>query len=158
MEVLLQFDCNNMSTLKRLSSVSLFPPTLLTVSFPSPPLTERIKKTPTSLLPVIVQVTPLDLEEWKWLKMTRRHVECYSSKSSTSLRIRTSQSTGRTGAGSDSAPLRPPSRPRNADQPPHSPPTPHTPRLVQVITPHPPPPNPSHTNTHTQARTHAQRG
>lgn len=65
------------------------------------------KNNNTPLLPVIVQVTPPGLEGWEWLKLTRRHVKCYSSKSSTSLRLRTSRSTGGTGTGGDSTPLRP---------------------------------------------------
>lgn len=117
-----------------------------------PPLLSEDKNC-TSLLPGTVQVTHLGSEEWEWLKMTRRHVECYSSKGCTSLSIKTSRSTGEPGQGSDSAPLQPPSRPPKCT-PTTATSTPLTTRPSDYTTT-PPAPH-SHTNTHTGAHTRSE--
>ena len=103
------------------------------------------KKKNTSLLPVILQVTPTGLKERRWLKMTRGHVECYSSKSSTSLRYQ-NQPVHRGEQGWEVTQL--PSG-RNPD-----------PKMLIIpllLTTRPSSytlPNPPHTHTHTHIHTH----
>lgn len=158
MEVLLQFDCNNMSTLKRLSSVSLFPPTLLTVSFPSPPLTERIKKNPhipsscdsaghTSWFGR-VEVIKNDKETCRVLFIKELHLAPYQNQPVHR------ENRGGKWLRSPPAPIQTPKCWSTPPLPSH--PT-HPPTRPSDYTAPPPPPTP-HIQTHTHRRAHTLRG